>query len=121
MNYLVVEEGAYIRSRHGVDLEAVRFSSTVTDSGETHTGQTRTYQNTYTTPKVLGQMMTYNDARFIVFWCSGQTVNDPPAANMLKVGKHTGPLGPADHGDETIGYVVVESTADLLGGLIGRE
>ena len=70
--YTVVEEGVYTQAEHGVTMEAVKFTSTLTDSDSSWVGQQRIYLNTYTSPVVVGQVMTTNDALFSVFWARGR-------------------------------------------------
>ncbi len=68
--YVVVEEGVY--DEPGFKMEAVKFTSTVTDENNNWTGESRTYQQTYTSPVVVGQVMTSNDA-WSVFWAAGSS------------------------------------------------
>jgi hypothetical protein len=57
--YMVVEEGVYTVAADGVKMEAVKYNSTVTDENNSWVGQPQTYGNTYTSPVVLGQVMSY--------------------------------------------------------------
>lgn len=61
VHYLVVEAGVYTVAQHGVKLEAVKHTSTVTDQNNSWVGQNRAYSSRYTSPVVVGQVMTYND------------------------------------------------------------
>ena len=65
VHYTVVEEGVYNQAQHGVKMEAVKFTSTMTDSDSSWVGQQRSYSNTYTSPVVVGQVMTSNDSAFL--------------------------------------------------------
>ena len=47
VSYMVVEEGVYTEADHGVTMEAVKFTSTVTDRKNSWNGQLRSYANTY--------------------------------------------------------------------------
>jgi hypothetical protein len=66
VHYLVVEEGTYTVAEDGVKLEAVKYLSTVTDQKDSWVGESRSYLNSYTTPVVLGQVMTANDPKFSI-------------------------------------------------------
>ena len=137
VQYLVVEEGTYTESLHGVKMEAVRFTSSVTDYAgspnpddpdnpyyeESWVGQLQTYSNSYTRPVVLGQVQSANDENFSVFWSRGTASNsgEPPTRSTLYIGKHVGedPDGdvttPPSRDNETLGYVVVESGLGSIG------
>ena len=120
VHYVVVEEGVYTEAEHGVKMEAIKFVSTVTDGAESWVGESRTYANAYTTPVVLGQVMTYNDPDFSVFWSRGSNPSAPPSGKTLFVGKHVGEDPKTTRLNETIGYIVIEagtSTIDLVAGL----
>ena len=56
VHYLAVEAGTYMAANDGIDMEAVRFTSTVTDENNSWVGQSRSYTNTYTNPVVVGQV-----------------------------------------------------------------
>ena len=62
VHWLVLEEGVYPVADYGVQMEAVKFTSTVTDRKASWSAEVRAYAQSYTTPVVLGQVMTYNDA-----------------------------------------------------------
>jgi len=68
---------------------------------------------TYTRPAVLGQVMSYNDNRFSVFWsfdCDNRK-NRPFQSGMsdgICVGKHVGQIGQTRN-NETLGYIVAEA------------
>jgi hypothetical protein len=85
--YLVVEAGVYTEAEHGVTMEAVRFTSTVTDSSNRWAGEVREYANSYVNPVAVGQVMSDNDSRFSTFWARGGARTSPPSAAQLFVGK----------------------------------
>jgi uncharacterized repeat protein (TIGR01451 family) len=68
---------------------------------------------TYTRPTVLGQVISYNDNRFSVFWsfdCDNRK-NRPFQSGMsdgICVGKHVGQIGQTRN-NETLGYIVAEA------------
>ena len=74
VHYIVVEEGTYTQAGDGITLEAFKYDSTVTDYAGNWLGEFRSYQNTYTSPVVIGQVMTVNDPLFCVFWARGSTL-----------------------------------------------
>jgi len=117
VRYAVVEEGVYTQAEHGVTVEAVRFTSTVTDGEGNWVGEQRDYTNSYTSPVVLGQVMTYEDAGQSVFWARGSKGVHPPNATNLFVGKHVGEDPDVTRNDETIGYMVIESGSGTIDGI----
>jgi hypothetical protein len=111
VHYMVVKAGVYTLAEHGVKMEAVKFSSTITDGSGSWVGQNRSYTNSYTNPVVVGQVMTYNADRawyWSVFWCRGASRTSPPSSTELWVGKHNA-QDPRAVNDETLGYVVIEA------------
>jgi hypothetical protein len=117
--FTAVEAGVYTLAEHGIQMEAVRFTSTVTDSSLSNSwvGQQRSYQNAYTAPVVVGQVMTTNDDGFSVFWARGASFDAPPSSSSLFVGKHVGQDPDRQRQPEDIGYIVVESGTASLGTL----
>lgn len=114
--YLVVEEGVYNINDHGINLEAIKFDSTVTDRKGSWVGEARSYQNSYTQPVVVGQVMSANDAHPSVFWAAGETRTQAPTASHLRIGKHVGEDSNHSRINETIGYIVLETGSGTLNG-----
>ena len=106
LHYTVVEEGAYNQAQHGVKMEAFKFASVLTDSDTSWVGQQRGYANSYTSPVVLGQVMTANDPRFSVFWSRGPSRVEAPTSSSLFVGKHVGEDAVTLRSSEDVGYIV---------------
>ena len=123
VHYMVVEEGVYNVAAHGVKMEAVKYTSTVTDRKGSWDGELRSYSNSYTGPVVIGQVMSYNDSDWSTFWCRGSIRQMPPSSSTLYVGKHVGEDTDTSRLNETIGYIVIESgsgtldTTDYVAGL----
>ncbi|BDS07033.1 hypothetical protein NT6N_20730 [Oceaniferula spumae] len=117
VSIVVVEEGVYTTAEHGVNMEAVKFTSTVTAQNNAWSAEARTYQNSYTNPVVVGQVMSANDADWSVFWCQGSNRTSPPSASALNVGKHVGEDPDTTRADETIGYIVIESGNGSINGV----
>ena len=114
---LVVEEGVYTVAEHGVAMEAVRYTSSVTDHNQSWVGENRTYAGSYTSPVVVGQVMTFADADFSVFWARGSSRRAPPSTSALWVGKNVGEDPDRVRADEIVGYVVIESGTGAIDGV----
>ncbi len=109
VHYVVADEGVYTQAADGVKLEVVKYSSTVTDYAGNWQGESRSYAQTYVSPVVLGQVQTYNDSDFSVFWSRGATSSAPASSSVLRVGKHVGEDPDTTRVAETVGYLVLES------------
>ncbi|MEO1204088.1 MAG: galactose oxidase-like domain-containing protein, partial [Pseudomonadota bacterium] len=68
VEYIVVEAGVY--DNGDVRMEAQTFVSTVTDEDASWLAENRGYQQSYTNPVVVGQVMSQNDPDWSVFWAS---------------------------------------------------
>jgi hypothetical protein len=115
--YMVVEEGVYTQAADGVQMEAHKMTSTVTDENDSWVGQSRPYSNAYTDPVVLGQVMSANDPDWSVFWSQGSDRTKVPTSSVLSVGKHVGADADTVRADETIGYIVIESGSGTISGV----
>ena len=116
VEYLVIEEGVYYPTIHGVNMEAVTYNSTRSDSKDDWQGTEQTYQNTYLNPVVFGQVMSYNDPQFSYFWSRGSNVSNPPSSTVLYTGKAVGQDTNITRADETVGYIVIEAGSGILPG-----
>jgi hypothetical protein len=116
VHYVVVEEGVYTVASHGVKMEAVKVSSTVTDRAGSWVGQSRGYQQSYASPVVLGQVVTANDADWSVFWARGTNRSTPPTASTLYAGKNVAEDTDTYRANETVGYIVVEAGSGSIEG-----
>jgi hypothetical protein len=109
---VVVERGSW-KMRDGRSIEARKYLSSVTDKATIFVGQQQKYLNKYKNPIVLGQVMTYNDPRWSMFWSRGSVETEAPDKENLWTGKHIG--GEVDtRTDETVGYIVIETGHDTL-------
>lgn len=109
LHYVVVEEGVY--DEPGFKLEAVKYSESQTSrrSGwQIDTSQG--YQQSYSNPVVVGQVMSTNDSDWSVFWASSNSRTSPPSSSQLNVGKHVAEDPDTTRATETIGYLVIEAT-----------
>jgi vibriolysin len=115
--YMVVEEGVYTSAVDGVTMEAVKANSTATARKGSWVTEARSYQNTYTNPVVLGQVMTYNDAGWSVFWANGSSRTAPPSASAFNAGKEIAEDTDTTRANETIGYIVIEQGSGSINGV----
>ena len=105
---LASEEGAWTLP-DGRPFEAFTYTSTVTDRNGSWNGEEQSYTQAYTNPMVFGQVMSYEDTAWSVFWSRGSSTLDPPSAETIRTGKHVGQDNNQVRTDETIGYMVFEA------------
>jgi PKD repeat protein len=118
VQYVVAEEGTYTEALHGIKMEAKRFTSSSTSYKNRFTREVRGYNQTYTTPVVLGQVMTYNDADWSVFWSSryNNSGSVPTGGyNGYNASKHVGEDSDRSRSNETLGLIVIEAGTGTLG------
>ncbi len=109
VHYVAVEEGIYDEA--GFKLEAVKYIESQTSSKTGGWGiDTVAYQQSYSSPVVVGQVMSANDPDWSVFWASSGSRTSPPSASQLNVGKHVAEDPDTTRASETIGYLVIEAT-----------
>jgi len=126
---MVVREGVYTVADDGVKMEAVKLPEfTLTDHAGSWSGQRRPYQNSYSRPVVVGQVVSPDtgippsycpdllcEGDWSVFWSRGTAVTNPPSSSALYVGRHTGE-DPSGREPETLVYVVIESGTGTIEG-----
>ncbi len=115
VSYLVVEEGAH--TIDGVQIEARTITSTVTDENNSWAGEVQSYLQSYTSPVVLGQVMSEQDGAWSVFWNRGGSRTAPPSATSLAVGKEVAEDPVVARNDETLGFIVIEAGHGTIGGV----
>lgn len=115
VHYLVVEEGIYDAATDGVTMEAVKYTSTVTDAKGSWTGEEQIYANDYVKPVVIGQVMSANDPLPSSFWARGGWPSNPPNAFTLYTGKTVAEDPVQTRADELVGYIVIEEGTGILG------
>ncbi|MEM7802305.1 MAG: hypothetical protein AAF633_24140, partial [Chloroflexota bacterium] len=113
---LVIEEGAWTLP-NGTAIEAQTYVSSRVDEDNSWVGEAQTYQNSYTTPVVLGQVMTNNNPEWSAFWSRGSGRGAPPNASTLFTGMHVGGDSNNTRTSETIGFIVIESGSGTLDGV----
>lgn len=104
---VVVEEGSWTMP-DGRKIEAKTYESKLTDHKSSWVGEEQMYTNSYRNPVVLGQVMSYNDAKWSVFWSRGSASNRAPSGSKLFTGNHVGEDGDHNRDPETVGYIVIE-------------
>ena len=65
---------------------------------------------------VIGQVMTYNDPDWSVFWSRSDDNRNRPPDGTMRVGKHVGEDGDRSRLNEEIGYIVIETGSGDIGG-----
>ena len=105
---IAMEEGSWELS-DGRQIEAQKFNSTITDNRNSWLGQSASYLGSYTTPVVIGQVMTYNDVDWSVFWSRGSSRTSPATASSLFVGKTIAEDSDTTRSNETLGFIVMEA------------
>lgn len=116
IHWMVVEEGSYSNSE--IKMEAFSYLSTVTDGKApvNWNGQIQSYNQAYTNPVVLGQVMTTNDNAHSAFWAH-DGANGAPTASNLFTGKHISEDNNQTRADEVVGVVVIEKVNNTLSGI----
>lgn len=118
---LVAEAGTYTVAADGLKMEAVTYTSTVTDRKGSWVAEARPYSQPYTNPVVVGQVMTDSapddDGNWSVFWASDGNKKDPPSSAGLRAGKHVAEDPDTARADETVGYFVFEAGSGSIGSL----
>jgi hypothetical protein len=114
---VAIEEGIW-RLPDGRSIEAAKYNSNTTDYKGSLVGQPRNYViRDYAAPVVLGQVMSFNDNAWSVFWSRGSTRSAAPDPLNLFTGKHVGKDNRMRRADETVGYIVVETGHAKLAGI----
>lgn len=127
---MVMRQGVYTAAEDGVKMEAVKLPGfTLTDHAGSWSGQRQAYQNSYSRPVVVGQVVSPDtgippsycpelacEPDWSVFWSRGTAVTNPPSSSALYVGRHTGE--DRNHrAPETLVYLVIESGTGTIEGL----
>jgi hypothetical protein len=104
--YIVMEAGAH--DVGGMKCEAQKYLSTRTDQNNSWVAEQQTYLQSYTSPIVIGQVMSANDPEWSVFWSRGTSRTSPPSATRIYTGKHVGEDWITFRQNETVGFIVFE-------------
>ena len=119
VQYFVAEAGSYSDASDGIKMQAFTVDSTTTDRLGRWVGMDvfSELDVRFTNPVVLGQVMSYNDPDWSVFWSRGRnSKNQPPVANQLLVGKHVGEDPDRLRATETLGVIVIEAGSGTING-----
>lgn len=115
VSYIVMEEGEW--EIDGVKCEAHRYTSTRTDNNGSWVAEQQVYQQAYTNPVVLGQVMSENDPDWSVFWCRGNSRVNPPSATFLYTGKTVCEDWDRTRANEIVGFIVFETGSGTTTGV----
>ncbi|MEM9917811.1 MAG: G8 domain-containing protein [Bacteroidota bacterium] len=120
VHYFVVEAGVYTEAIDGIKMEARTFTSDTTAGWNNWQFENHVLSNNYAHPVILGQVQSYNDARWSVFWASDTAVRmDPPGrGNSFSAGKQVGQDTQNSRSDEVIGFIALEAGLYELDGLV---
>ena len=113
VHYVVAEKGIY--SGSGVTMEVSTIVSSVVDSDTSWAAESVPYQQGYTAPVVVGQIIGDNDPDWSVFWASDGTGVNPPSPTSLSIGRHVGEDGDTTRNSDTLGYIVIDSGSAQIG------
>ena len=116
VNFIVMEAGVYTAA-DGMKMEANKYESTVTDRNGSWVAENQPYGQAYANPVVIGQVMSFRDPDWSVFWSFGGGNRATPAGANLFTGKHVGEDPDTTRADETIGYIVFEAGSGHMNGL----
>ncbi|MBR9690042.1 MAG: hypothetical protein GOV01_04050 [Candidatus Altiarchaeota archaeon] len=110
VHYLIIEEGNWTLPG-GTRIEAQKYNSTQTDNTADWSPVAQSYISSYTSPVVTGQVMSYNDTNWSVFWASGSTSDSAtdPNSTDIATGKHVAEDPSTTRNYELMGFIVAES------------
>ncbi len=116
VHYIVVEEGQWTLA-DGSKLEAQLLTSSQTaGKGNWDNVDDYSYQHSFTSPVVLGQVMTTNGDAWSTFIARASTNRaDNPTFEDCQVGKHNGKQSGAARADELLGVIVFETGSGAVG------
>lgn len=109
VRYIAVEKGTWFLD--GYKVEADSIDTSLVGSRGNWEGTPINYEYDYNEdPLVLHQVQTYNDADWITSWVSDsdRRSNSPDAEDGFQIGLN-GSSATSEHGEETIGWIVMES------------
>ena len=133
VQYLVMEEGVYNEEEHGIKMEASKFECAEVDWAA-HFGDVENsailwenpvkdrrhyyahrWEDHYTKPLLLGQVMSYNDKKWSAFWaCAVYRDCYSPDAAGFSAGRHVGEDPDHQREPETIGYIVLDRKNEIV-------
>lgn len=118
VTWFVVEAGVYNTAQHGIDMEAHVVPGGLVSSASGWKKNPRSYGQNYTKPVVLGQVMSYADSNWSVFWSSAANNNvNAPTSSSFAAGYHVGQDANIQRQEEDLGIVVIEEGSGILQGV----
>lgn len=121
VNLMILEQGVYTPSEHGISMEVTTVDVYETDYQDHYTGMRIDYQQSYINPVLLGQVITANDKNWSTFWATDIT------SGSAVIGKHIGEDPNRKRFTEQVAVVVIESgdhslsCADISAGMTGEK
>lgn len=126
---MVVRQGVYTAAEDGVKMEAMKLPEfAITAHAGSWSGQRQPYQNSYSHPVVVGQVVSSDTGKppsycphllcerdWSVFWSRGTAVSNPPSSSTLYVSRHTGEDS-GGRAPETLVYLVFERGTGIIEG-----
>ncbi len=116
VSIVAAEVGKYTVAEHGVKMEVVRFPLTPTANNQSWVSVSRAYQNSYQNPVIVGQVLSYQNVDWSVFWSSSNVRSNPANSGSLAVGKHIGEDPNRVRKHEGVGYIVIEAGTGSIAG-----
>jgi hypothetical protein len=115
---VVVEHGSW-EMPDGRKVKANKYGSTTTDRYKNWNGEKQSCGNLCSISYiVLGQVMSYNDPKWSVFWSRGENAQTPASnGSNLYTGKHVGTDTSYSRVEEVVGYIVIEEGHEVSGGI----
>ena len=111
---MIAEEGVW-QLADGRKFEAKKAQSTSTARKGGWRYQVRQdYSQDYAAPVVFGQVMSFNDDNWSVFWNRGAKRTLPADSTTLRTGKQVGEDTVTTRNDESIGYMVFDSGTSTI-------
>lgn len=98
-------------------VEAQKYVAQAVDHDSGWNGEAQSYLAEYSSPVVLGQVMSENDADWSVFWSRGASRQAPPSASALFTGMTVAEDSDITRSPETIGFLVFEAGHGMAGNL----
>lgn len=102
---------------NGRAIEARTYVSEATDRKGSWVGESQPSLALFDSPVVVGKVVSYNDAKWSVFWSRGSSRTSPPSSTSFYAGKHVAEDTVTIRLDETVGYIVVGALHDTVDGI----
>ncbi len=118
VSVIVAEVGVYNQRDHGVKMEVVRQPLKPLSTSTNWIAEKVQLNNSYNSPVVVGQVLSYQNQDWSVFWTMGDRLTNPPRNGHLSIGKHIGEdPNRSRTRHEGIGYIVIEAGRGKIGNI----